>query len=148
MKPSKSAKKRQEHSSLLDTHRDISCPSHPHLLSYLHTAPCSCKCKNFLLPNYTRSHEDLVDLDRFPFWSQERLITRHNMLGLFLHSPIFTPLSKVTPCYGDNGASLSPSPLFNLADIESQQTGTELDRRRRRRYGWGLVARMEKNDPP
>ena len=27
----------------------VRCPSSPHLLSFLHTAPCTCKCKTFLL---------------------------------------------------------------------------------------------------
>ena len=37
-------------------------PSHPHLLTRLHTTPCACKCKTFLIPNFPLSHNDLAYL--------------------------------------------------------------------------------------
>ena len=104
------------HSSLLNTDQGLSCPDYPHLLSYLHTAPCSCKCKTFLLPNYVLSHQDLIQLDRTPFGA--KIVASHaTMLGFFLHSP----LTQVAPSY-DALARLIPSHAkYQLADIEQAQ---------------------------
>ena len=51
------------HPFLLSANHGVSCPTFPHLLSYLHTAPCTCKCKTFLIPNHSLSHDDLIQLD-------------------------------------------------------------------------------------
>ena len=105
------------HSSLLSVSpAGVTCPTHPHLLSLLHTAPCSCKCKTFLLPNFTLSPEDLVLLDSSPFGA--KIVASHaTMLGLFLHSPT----KQVTPLYDDQGILLPPRPLYSLPEIEASQ---------------------------
>ena len=38
----------------------LSIPAYPRLLTLLHTSPCHCKCKTFLLPNFPLSPQDLL----------------------------------------------------------------------------------------
>ena len=95
----------------------VRCPSHPQLLSFLHTAPCNCKCKTFLLPNFTLSEDDLILLDSTPFGA--KILAAHaTMLGLFLHSPT----SRVAPCYNDQGDLISPLLSRPAPDIETSQS--------------------------
>ena len=109
------------HSSLLNTEQGLSCPNYPQLLSYLHTAPCSCKCKTFLIPNYVLSHRDLIQLDRTPFGA--KIVASHaTMLGFFLHSP----LTQVAPAYDMQARLISSHTTFQLADIEQAQTRKSL----------------------
>lgn len=73
----------------------LSLPSHPYLLSQLHTTPCNCKCKTFLIPNFPLSHNDLLYLGSTPFGAKI-VATSATMLGLFLHSP-FTNIQPTSP---------------------------------------------------
>ena len=104
------------HSSLLNTEQGISCPDYPYLLSYLHTAPCSCKCKTFLIPNYVLSHHDLTLLDRTPFGAKI-VSSQATMLGFFLHSP----LKQVTPIYDKHAHPIPSYGKFHVTDIEQAQ---------------------------
>ena len=90
----------------------LSIPSHPHLLTQLHTSSCPCKCKTFLIPNFQLSHNDLIYLDSTPFGA--KIVSQSaTMLGLFLHSP-FTSVSPSN--------SLPHSTRIDPLDIEYQQT--------------------------
>ena len=101
------------HSSLLTIGPGLSCPTHLHLLSHLHSSPCSCKCKTFLLPNFLLSHEDLVQLDRTPFGA--KIVTSHaTMVGFFLHSPIV----QVAPNLNSSAETLVSYTKYKLSDIE------------------------------
>ena len=87
-------------------------PSHPHLLTRLHTSPCPCKCKTFLIPNFQLSHNDLAYLDSTPFGAKI-VSPSATMLGLFLHSP-FTCVLPTTADF--------PSTRIDPFTIETQQT--------------------------
>ena len=87
-------------------------PSHPHLLTRLHTTPCSCKCKTFLIPNFPLSHNDLAYLDATPFGTKI-VSPSATMLGLYLHSPF--------SCVLPTPAALPPT-LIDALTVESQQT--------------------------
>ena len=115
------------HSSLLAIGQGLSCPTHPHLLSYLHTSPCSCKCKTFLLPNFLLSHEDLVQLDRTPFGA--KIVTSHaTMLGFFLHSPMV----QVAPNFDASAEALVSHTKYKLPDIEQSQMRKSISTMERR----------------
>ena len=115
------------HSSLLTIGPGLSCPTHPHLLSYLHSSPCSCKCKTFLLPNFLLSHEDLVQLDRTPFGA--KIVTSHaTMLGFFLHSPIV----QVAPNLNASAETLVSYTKYKLSDIEHSQMRKSISTMERR----------------
>ena len=115
------------HSSLLTIGPGLSCPTHPHLLSYLHSSPCSCKCKTFLLPNFLLSHEDLVQLDRTPFGA--KIVTSHaTMLGFFLHSPIV----QVAPNLNASAEALVSHTKYKLPDIEQSQMRKSISTMERR----------------
>ena len=90
------------HSSLLSFSPYITCQEYPHILPFLHTAACKCKCKTFLLPNFALSSSHLSLLDSTP-WGCKIISPSATMLGLFLHSP----LSQPTPLY-DEQMSLLP----------------------------------------
>ena len=93
-----------------------SVPALSHV-TFLHTAPCSCKCKTFLLPNITLSHDDLTALDSTPFGA--KIVALHaTMLGLFLHSPN----KQATPLYDDQAILLPPRPQYSIQDVETAQT--------------------------
>ena len=62
----------------------LSIPAYPRLLTLLHTSPCHCKCKTFLLPNFPLSPQDLLFLDSTPFGCKIAAASA-TMLGLFLH---------------------------------------------------------------
>ena len=74
------------HSSLLSFSPYITCHEYPHILPFLHTATCKCKCKTFLLPNFSLSSSHLSLLDSTP-WGCKIISSSATMLGLFLHSP-------------------------------------------------------------
>ena len=90
----------------------LSIPSHPHLLTRLHTTPCPCKCKTFLIPNFPLSQSDLAFLDATPFGT--KIVSPSAiMLGLYLHSPF--------SCVLPTPAALPPT-LIDTLTVESQQT--------------------------
>ena len=101
----------------------VECPSHPLLLSYLHTAECKCKCKTFLLSNSALSPKQLEFLDSTPFGVK---IVKPNatMLGLHLHSPHLS----VTPRFSLQGDLLSPLPQVARAHVEKAQLNTAVSR--------------------
>ena len=74
------------HSSALRFGNTLTCPSHPDVLTFLHTAPCNCKCKTFLIPNHRLSPVELTYVDATPFGCKI-IAPSATMLGLFLHSP-------------------------------------------------------------
>ena len=114
-------------SNLLLIGDTVQCPSHPFLLSYLHTAECKCKCKTFLLSNSVLSPQQLEFLDSTPFGVK---IVKPNatMLGLHLHSP----LHAVTPRFSLQGDLLSPLPHVARAHIEKAQLNTAVSRMNQR----------------
>ena len=91
----------------------LSIPAYPRLLTLLHTSPCHCKCKTFLLPNFLLSPQDLLFLDSTPFGCKIAAASA-TMLGLFLHSPYATIAPDLFPV-----PTLSPG--FNYSDLEQQQ---------------------------
>ena len=101
----------------------VECPSHPLLLSYLHTAECKCKCKTFLLSNSALSPKQLEFLDSTPFGVK---IVKPNatMLGLHLHSPHLS----ATPRFSLHGDLLSPLPQVARAHVEKAQLNTAVSR--------------------
>ena len=104
------------HSSLLSFSPYITCQEYPHILPFLHTAACKCKCKTFLLPNFALSSSHLSLLDSTP-WGCKIISPSATMLGLFLHSP----LSQPTPLYDEQMSLLPPSPPFTRRTIEVAQ---------------------------
>ena len=104
------------HSSLLSFYPYITCREYPHILPFLHTAPCKCKCKTFLLPNFSLSSSHLSLLDSTP-WGCKILPSSATMLGLFLHSP----QSQPTPSYDEQMSLLPLSPPFARSTIEASQ---------------------------
>ena len=105
----------------------LTCPSHPEALTFLHTAPCKCKCKTFLLPNHVLSPQDLTFLDSTPFGCKI-VAPNATMLGLFLHSPFTHVLpSPDTPYH-------SPTPVhrFDRTLVEAQQIAKALGRMEKR----------------
>ena len=91
----------------------LSIPAYPRLLTLLHTSPCHCKCKTFLLPNFPLSPQDLLFLDSTPFGCKIAAASA-TMLGLFLHSPYATIAPDLSPVP-------TLSPRFNYSDLEQQQ---------------------------
>ena len=89
----------------------LSIPSHPHLLTRLHTSSCPCKCKTFLISNFQLSHNDLIYLDSTPFRAKI-VLQSATMLGLFHY-----PFTSVSP-----SNSPPPSTRIDPLDIEYQQT--------------------------
>ena len=88
----------------------------PQILSYLHTAECKCKCKTFLLPNYHLFTDDLDYLNSTPF--QAKIVSPSaTMLGLFLHSPLQSVVSR----FSQSGELLSPLSSFSYKLIEQSQ---------------------------
>ena len=81
-----------------------------------HTAPCQCKCKTFLLPNFSLSPSHLSLLDSTP-WGCKIISSSATMLGLFLHSPHSQP----TPLYDEQMSPLPLSPPFTRSTIEAAQ---------------------------
>ena len=104
------------HSSLLSFSPYITCQEYPHILPFLHTAACKCKCKTFLLPNFALSSSHLSLLDSTP-WGCKIISPSATMLGLFLHSP----LSQPTPLYDEQMSLLPPSPPCTRRTIEVAQ---------------------------
>ena len=104
------------HSSLLSFSPFLQCPTFPHILPFLHTASCQCKCKTFLLPNFPLTSSDLCFLDSTP-WGCKIVSPSATMLGLFLHSPH----SQVTPHYDEQMISLPPTSPFTRKEIEAAQ---------------------------
>ena len=104
------------HSSLLSFSPYITCREYPHILPFLHTAPCKCKCKTFLLPNFSLSSSHLSLLDSTP-WRCKIISSSATMLGLFLHSP----QSQPTPLYDEQMSPLPLSPPFTRSTIEAAQ---------------------------
>ena len=94
----------------------ITCHEYPHILPFLHTAPCKCKCKTFLLPNFSLSSSHLSLLDSTP-WGCKIISSSAAMLGLFLHSP----QSQPTPLYDEQMTPLPLSPPFTRSAIEAAQ---------------------------
>ena len=76
----------------------LTCPSHPDVLTFLHTAPCNCKCKTFLIPNHRLSPEELTYVDSTPFGCKI-IAPSATMLGLFLHSPLTYVLPSLAAPY-------------------------------------------------
>ena len=82
----------------------------PHLLTRLHTTPCPCKCKTFLIPNFPLSHNNLAYLET----PGTKIVSPSaTMLGLYLHSPF--------SCVLPTTAALPPT-LIDALTVESQQT--------------------------
>ena len=104
------------HSSLLSFSPYITCREYPHILPFLHTASCKCKCKTFLLPNFSLSSSHLSLLDSTP-WGCKIISPSATMLGLFLHSPHSQP----TPLYDEQMSLLPPSSPFTRSAIEAAQ---------------------------
>ena len=104
------------HSSLLSFSPFLHCPTFPHILPFLHTAPCQCKCKTFLIPNFPLTSPDLCYLDSTP-WGSKIISPSATMLGLFLHSPY----TQVTTLYDEQMNPLPPTSPFTRKDIEAAQ---------------------------
>ena len=105
------------HPSLLSANHGVSCPTFSHLLSYLLTAPCTCKCKTFLIPNHSLSHEWPHSTRSHPLWSQDCLLTRHHARPI---SPLSAP-SSYPPLWRTLKSPPSFSSLYHLPDIETAQ---------------------------
>ena len=115
------------HSSSLRFGNTLTCPSHPDVLTFLHTAPCNCKCKTFLIPNHRLSPEELTYVDSTPFGCKI-IAPSATMLGLFLHSPLTYVLPSLAAPYHQ-----SPQVHhFDVAAIETQQTSNALARMTKR----------------
>ena len=115
------------HSSSLRFGNTLTCPSHPDVLTFLHTAPCNCKCKTFLIPNHRLSPEELTYVDATPFGCKI-IAPSATMLGLFLHSPLTYVLPSLVAPYHQ-----SPQVHhFDVAAIETQQTSNALVRMTKR----------------
>ena len=91
----------------------LSIPSHPHLLTRLHTTPCPCKCKAFLIPNFPLSHSDLAFLDATPFGT--KIVSPSAIsLPIFMCPPHPCRPSPHSHRYGKALAILSPlEPLIS-----------------------------------
>ena len=112
------------HSSSLRFGNTLTCPD---VLTFLHTAPCNCKCKTFLIPNHRLSPEELTYVDSTPFGCKI-IAPSATMLGLFLHSPLTYVLPSLAAPYHQ-----SPQVHhFDVAAIETQQTSNALARMTKR----------------
>ena len=100
------------HSSSLRFGNTLTCPSHPDVLTFLHTAPCNCKCKTFLIPSHRLSPEELTYVDSTPFGCKI-IAPSATMLGLFLHSPLTYVLpSLAAPHHQSPRFTILTSPLL------------------------------------
>ena len=103
-------------SSWISSSTVFAIPSHPNLLPLLHSSPCVCKCKTYLIPNFKLTAQDLLYLDSTPLGAKI-VSPAATMLGLYLHSPFSTLL----PSSSDSSVPVN-SPLLPLAQIEAHQS--------------------------
>ena len=115
------------HSSSLQLRNTLTCPLHPDTRTFLHTAPCNCKCKTFLIPNHRLSPEELTYIDSTPFGCKI-IAPSATMLGLFLHSPLTHVLPSVESPYHQS----HQIHYFDVSSIEAQQTSKALVRMTKR----------------